>query len=266
MGFQRFEQAMELLVPSGLAASWDHVGWQVRLEDTDLRGVLLALDATTLTIAEAAERGCNLLLAHHPLLFRPLSSLDARHPTAAAAIAAVRAGVSVFAAHTNLDAVPWGTSGVLAEGLGLDSRDFLDPARPAAYPEPAGIGMVGNGPALPLVAWEERLRAVVGAPSLHVLGDPQQHHSRVAVVAGSGAGLMSEAVAAGATLLITADLKYHQAQEARARGLALIVPDHFVMERPVLPRLAERLASLLDVRVVLSEQCTSPWEAPKERP
>lgn len=244
------------LAPPQLAAEWDNTGWQVHLEDADLRGVLVSLDATPEVVAEAAAFGANLLVTHHPLLFRPLRRLEAASPIGTTLLAAVRAGLSIFALHTNLDAAPGGTSWALAEALGLRGETVLSPG-----PEPGtGFGVVGVAAPRTLAAWTETVAERLGSLPLAVSGVPAELHERVAVMGGSGAGERDAARARGATLLITADVRYHEAQQARAAGLSLIVLDHFASEWPAMQRVAAFLAERLPCPVACSRLRTSPWE------
>src|SRR5215213_10015891 len=100
-GLHAVADLLHTLAPPELAADWDNSGWQVRLEDGPLTGILVSLDAAPAVIAEAAESGANLLVTHHPLFFRGPRSLDASDPVGATALAAARAGVSILALHTN---------------------------------------------------------------------------------------------------------------------------------------------------------------------
>lgn len=249
---------VEALAPPGLAEAWDNVGWQVRTAACELRGVLVALDATAEVVAEAAAAGCNLLLTHHPLFFRPAGSLRAGTLVGDATMAAVRADVSIFAVHTNLDATPGGTSWALAEALGLEGQRPLTPG----LVEGTGLGLVARAPeACTLTAWAERARTALGSAVALLSGAPDGRHATLALMGGSGGGAIRAAVAAGASLYVAADVSYHQAQEARASGLSLVVVDHYASEWPVMVRLARLLQERLRCAVVLSTTRTTPWEA-----
>ncbi|HEY8477628.1 MAG TPA: Nif3-like dinuclear metal center hexameric protein [Chloroflexota bacterium] len=257
----RFEIAplLESLAPLDLAESWDNVGWQIRLPGT-LRGVHLALDVTPEVLDEATEVGANLVVSHHPPFFRPLRRIDRATPLGEVVARAFLQDIAVYAAHTNLDAVVGGVSWALGELLGLEALRTLHPVRPTDEGEPPGFGVVGVAPdRATLAAWERKVARLLGAPPFQRVGDGSRVIGRVAVVGGSGAPFIEDAVRARADLLVTADVKYHQAQEAAALGLAVLVVDHWASERPVLPRLAVRLSEHLDVPVTVSRIRTSPW-------
>lgn len=117
--------------PERDAASWDATGLQVGDPADPVGGVLVCLDATAETIDEAREQGCDLILAHHPLLFRGLERLTPDSAPGRLALRAARAGVSVLAAHTNLDVAVPGTTEPITEALGLERPEPLQPTPPA---------------------------------------------------------------------------------------------------------------------------------------
>ncbi|MGE5618633.1 MAG: Nif3-like dinuclear metal center hexameric protein [Sphingomonadaceae bacterium] len=354
---------LEEMVPNSLAESWDNVGWQVKLPGKPITGILLTLDVTEGVVDEAARSGCNLVFAHHPLLFRPLKSLDLGSPLGTVISRLLHHEISVWVAHTNLDLLPaWGTSFALAEALGLsDVRLLARVERPdykiVVYVPPshveavknamaeAGAGHIGNyshcfwqvlgtgqfrpeegsTPYLGAVGQEERveehrvegvvpqsrLRAVLDAmrsahpyeeiaydllplsnsvtpygfgavgslpyprPTAEIArdaaaklssavcqvgGDPNRLHQRVAVMGGSGSSFLGEAARSGATLFITADVRYHDCQDAVARGLDLVILDHYATERPVLDSVRERLERrLAGVPVAMSTTQSTPY-------
>jgi dinuclear metal center YbgI/SA1388 family protein len=244
------------LAPPELAADWDNSGWQIRLEDEVLRGVLVSLDATPEVVEEARLAGANLLVTHHPLFFRSPRSLDRASPVGATAIAAVRAGLSVLALHTSLDAAPGGTSWALAAALGLTDGALLEPHQVPG----SGYGVVARAESRRLADWAAQAEGALGTPPLALSGDPDARHETVAVMGGSGAFLAERARAAGASLFLTADIRYHEAQQAMAMGLSLIALDHYASERPVMDRVASFLRERTACPVTCSVRRTTPWE------
>jgi dinuclear metal center YbgI/SA1388 family protein len=248
---------LESLAPAALAADWDNPGWQIRLEDTDLRGVLIGLDAVPATVDEAARLGANLLVTHHPLFLRPPRSLRADSLPGATSLRAVRQDVSIFTLHTNLDAAPHGTSRALAAALDLPPGEPLERRADGR----GGYGLLTRADrARSLSEWSALVAARLGRPPLALSGHPAGLHQVVALMGGSGASLIGGAVAAGASLLITADVRYHEAQAAQASGLSLLVLDHFESERPVLATIADFLRARLSCPISLSSSRSTPWE------
>lgn len=133
MKVSEFLRRVEALFPPHLAESWDNVGLLVGDPQAPVRAAMVCLEATAPTVAEARRRGADLILAHHPLVFRPMKRVRTDDPTGALVAELLRANISLVAAHTNMDAAPWGTNRVLAELLGLAVegplvRAELDPA------------------------------------------------------------------------------------------------------------------------------------------
>lgn len=118
---------LEDWAPSGLAASWDNSGLQVGRAGRTVTRALIALDCTPRVVAEARDLGAELVLTHHPLLFKPPRTLTDRHPVSAVALALAEAGIALYSIHTNLDAAPGGVSFALAHALGLRDVAFLAP-------------------------------------------------------------------------------------------------------------------------------------------
>jgi dinuclear metal center YbgI/SA1388 family protein len=248
---------IEAFAPASLSEPWDNVGWQIRLA-TPLRGIMVALDPVPEVVGETQANGCNLLVTHHPLFFRSPASLIAGDLVADTAIAAIQAGVSIYAAHTNLDSAVGGTSWALAERLGLEGESPLVPHADGV----TGLGLLTRAPRpLHLADWAEEIRHRLESPIVLVSGSSEALHERIAIMGGSGGSAISAAIEAGATLYVAADITYHQAQAARAGGLSLVVVDHHASERPVLTNVANLLRQALPCAVRLSRTRTTPWEA-----
>jgi putative NIF3 family GTP cyclohydrolase 1 type 2 len=126
----------------------------------------------------------------------------------------------------------------------------------------AGFGVLAClDDGLTLTEWAARVGDCLHSAPLALSGGPTERHARIALMGGSGGGQIDAALAAGATLYLTADIRYHEAQRARAGGLSLIVLDHYASEQPVLARVAAHLRGQARCRVDCSAQRTTPWEA-----
>src|SRR5690606_8859106 len=205
---------LEAWAPPGTAEPWDNVGLQLGHPGQPVRRILVTMDVDAAAAAEAESWGADLLVAHHPPIFRPLRALRADDPAAAVLLRLLRAGTAVYAAHTNLDRAPGGVSDVLAETLGLAEIQPLPAGPGAAGGEPhAGsppLGRIGLlGPALPLADFALQVRKRLDAPFVLRAGDPERLCRRVAVCGGAGGDLIDAARAAGADVFVTGDLKYH---------------------------------------------------------
>lgn len=198
--------AIEEFAPLSLQEKWDNSGLVIGSPEDTVTGVMVGFDCTEELIEEALQKGCNMVVTHHPLIFKGVTSINAKDPVGAAIIAAVKGGVAVYAAHTSADKVIQGVSGDMARKLGLVNVQILEPDG-----EGTGLGCIGDFPQ-PLTA-DEALAAVKGAFGLKLIRHSRPVEgriSRVAVLGGSGGSDIEEAVRAGAQLYITADVSYHK--------------------------------------------------------
>lgn len=153
--------ALEGWAPPASKLDYDAVGLQVGDARKAVHTVLVALDLTAAVIVEAEEAGADLIVTHHPLLFRPLKKLTADDPTGALALRLAEAGIAYYAVHTNLDAAPGGVSFALAEKLGLENVRFLEPSTGAL------VKLVTFAP----VAHADAVRGAMGAAGAGRIGD-----------------------------------------------------------------------------------------------
>ena len=198
-------RAIEDFAPLSIQEGWDNSGLVIGSEEDEVTGVLVGFDCTRELIEEAVRRGCNMVVTHHPLIFKGIRHISAREPVGAAVIAAVRHGVAVYAAHTSADKVIEGVSGAMARKLGLQNVEFLEPDG-----ESAGLGCIGDFPEG--MTAQEALAYVGKAFGLKVIRHSRPVDGtvrRVAVLGGSGGSDIPAAIAAGAQLYITADVTYH---------------------------------------------------------
>ena len=335
------------IAPITLAESWDNPGLQIGDPAARVTCVMVALDPTPDVIDSALKASCQLLVTHHPLIFKPLKSISTATPHGALIQKAIKGGLSIVSLHTNYDIARGGLNDLLASKIGLSScvplkittacelvklvvfvpvdqleqlravlfpytalqgnyRDCsfaaggtgtftpLDGAEPFTgtvgvlaklheerlellilraqlpraikallavhpYEEPAfdiypllnegeklGLGRIGRLPEpLMLAEYADRLKKVLSAPALRYVGDAAARISKVALCSGSGASLLREAARAGADVLVTGDVKYHEARDAEDLGLALIDAGHFPTEIIMVHEITERLGRAL---------------------
>ncbi|MGD9955165.1 MAG: Nif3-like dinuclear metal center hexameric protein [Candidatus Nanopelagicales bacterium] len=249
------------------AEPWDAVGLVCGDPAAPVRRIHLAVDPTLEVVEEALDSGADLLLTHHPLLLRPVSSVAATDPGGRVVHALIRGGCALLAAHTNADVARDGVSDALAALLGLlDVR----PVRPSAPAGPTGLGRIGlldAGTTLGEYAAVVDAALPATAHGVRISGDPARTVERVAVCGGSGSDLLAEAGELGADVLVTADLKHHVALDnLAAGGPAVLDVSHWASERPWLDAVAPLLVSDLaadgvTVDTHVSGIVTDPWSA-----
>ncbi|MFO8076193.1 MAG: Nif3-like dinuclear metal center hexameric protein [Actinomycetota bacterium] len=376
----RVSDWVELLAaryPPADAEPWDHVGLQVGDPAGRVSRVLVALEVTEAVLDEAGAVGAELVLTHHPLLFRPLAALTPDSAAGRLALRAAQEGRAVLAAHTNLDVAEEATTTPIVELLGLDRVRPLDPRsdpggeirklttfvprehtgaviaalsaagagiigaydectfrvagtgtfRPSAAANPErgargqrnevaedrlevevrrdrlaaalaaleqahpyeevaydvyllddrrparkGLGRIGElAEPTSLRAVADALAAGLPSPHLRVAGDLDRPVRRVAACGGAGDSLIDAALAAGADVYVTGDLRHHPALDARTQGLALIDAGHHATEAAALPLLRAALVGDaagrgLAAEVTASAVDTDPWEGYRPAP
>ncbi len=193
---------------------YDNAGFLVGCGAEECSGVLVALDLTAAVVAEARSLGCNLIVTHHPLIFGGLKRVTDRSEAGRIVIEMLRNGMATYAAHTNLDNLPDGVNGILAQKLGLTNCQIL-----RASAENIGAGMIGDLPCETdaegfLLTVKQRL----GLPWVRMSGE-RSTVRRVAICGGAGSFLIGDALRAGADAYLTADLKYHDFQRPEGRML-----------------------------------------------
>ena len=224
--------------PPGLAESWDNIGLQVGDPNAPVQRLMVALDATENVLEAASEQKVRMVLTHHPLLFRPVSSLDISKQLPRLLAGFLRKSIALAAAHTNLDSTVGGVSDLLANALGLSDVKPLHTSEP--NPPSVGLGRIGNLPyGCKLSEIMHKVSSMLGNPGLLVVGHPGQMITRVALCGGSGSDLWPMAIDEDADLFLSAEIKHHIAREAEQMGKAIIDAGHFYTEWPVVPAMAE---------------------------
>lgn len=228
---------MEELAPVHLAEEWDNVGLQIGEPAATIGGVLVCLEVSQSVVDQTLQAGAQLIVAHHPLIFTPLRTLRADDVHENLVIRLVRERLSLYVAHTNLDAAPGGLGDWMAQVCGLADGQPLVPIG-GSVPG-AGYGRIGElAEPVDFEQLVSALRQRLDVFRARLCGPPPPIVRRVAVVNGSGASYLSRAKAAGADVYITGDMKHHDAAHAQALGLCVLDLGHFATERIVAPRLA----------------------------
>lgn len=335
------------IAPFSLAEGWDNPGLQVGDPCAEASRIMVALDPTADAIASAVASSCQILVTHHPLIFKPLKSVSTASSHGRLIHSAIRAGLSIVSLHTNYDIASGGLNDLLAGKIGLSNcvplqvttsqelvklvvfvpADHIEQLREALFPyagqlgnyrdcsfaaggegtftplegaapfigavgvpqkvpeqrlellverlnlpraikalmaahpyeDPAydlypvlnegkklGLGRIGRlSDTVSLAEFAEHITKTLSAPGLRYVGDPTARLSKVALCSGSGASLLHEAVRAGADVLVTGDVKYHEAREAQDLGIALIDAGHFQTEIIMVAELTEQLGRAL---------------------
>jgi dinuclear metal center YbgI/SA1388 family protein len=232
---------LEEIVPSHSAENWDNPGLQIGQLSQEVSKVFISLDPTLKSLRKAVKRNAQVLLTHHPLILNPISSLNGDRYPGDVIFEAIETGVSIIAAHTNLDVVWGGINDGLGDLFGLQRVEVLEERNDL---DEGGSGRIGDLPeSARLSEVTERIMGLLGAEKVRVVGPKDKRIDRVAVVGGAGGGMVASASKKGAQLLITGDVRHHEALEAEALGLALIDAGHFQTEKAALKPFANHLGN-----------------------
>lgn len=257
--------ATERLWPAAGAEAWDASGLVSGALDAPVRRVLLTVDAVAATVDEAVADGADLLIAHHPLLLRGVTTVAEDRYKGALLAKLIRADCALLAAHTNADVVATGTSAVLADRLGLTGQRPIEASDDGA----TGIGRVGRlAEPITLGRLARQLADLLPATAtgVRVAGGFDDLVETVAVCGGAGDSLLGHPLVRAADVYVTADLRHHPASEAREQaalggGPALVDVSHWASEWLWLDVAAAELRDALPgLEVVVSELRTDPWD------
>lgn len=227
---------IEKRIPLNWSEEWDNSGLQVGDPDCEIRKIGISLNVTEKTVEAASKSGCDLLISHHPVIFRPIKNLIPDRPASKAMLAAIRNKLSLYAAHTNWDSSPEGVNFILAELLDLKNIFPLIPSE--AGSSSLGLGAVGDfAMPMPFEGVLELIKEKWSLSGLKAYGSRSVLLTRIALGGGSCGDMWPNALQSGATLFVTADISYHERQDALNSGLCLADVDHGEMERASLPKL-----------------------------
>ena len=249
--------ALERFAPLPLQESWDNAGLQVGLTETEVSGALLCLDVTEKVVDEAIQKGCNLIVSHHPLLFRGLKQISDLTDVQRTVMKTICNGICVISMHTNMDNARGGVNFRIARKLGLQDVKFLAPKTVDGVE--SGSGIVGELPEA--MATDDFVIAVKKAFDVECAMCNELLHrpvSKVAVCGGAGDFLLDEALKAGADAFITGEMHYHQ-YFGYEQQIQICVIGHYQSEQYTAEIFDEIIREACpEVRTVIAETCTNP--------
>jgi len=234
-------QIIEQFAPVETAAGWDNPGFCIGSPQAEVRGVLVGFDCTPDLVREAVRRGANMIVTHHPLIFHGIKKINEDTFLGSVITLAIKNDIVVYAAHTNADKAAGGVNDLMADRLGLHSREPLSED---------GFGLTGYlEKAMPA---EEFIAFVKKQFSLKVLRSSaliEQPVSKVALCSGSGGSMLEAAMASGADAYICGDLTYHQF--FTEKGFLLLDIGHFESEIDIVEKLFSLLREKISTFAVL---------------
>jgi dinuclear metal center YbgI/SA1388 family protein len=255
--------ALDRRYPREWAEQWDRVGLVLGDFGTPVGRVLCVVDCVPETVDQAVAAGADLIVAHHPLLLKPVSSIAPDTFKGRMIHRLIRADIALYAAHTNADIANPGVSDALAARLDLVDLRPLVPAEGPGAGGGRGTGRIGTLAApMPLdeLAGFAARRLPATAAGVRAAGDPERMIRTLAVCGGAGDSFLAAAAGAGVDAYLCADLRHHPASEhLAAGGPALLDVAHWASERPWLDDVAEWLRGQFPVEAIVSDLDTDPW-------
>ena len=241
--------------PFSVALEWDNVGLLVGNQEKEIKKILVCLDVTDEAICEAIEFGADLVLAHHPLIFSSFKKVTFDDFVGKRIIRLIKNDIACVAMHTNFDVTQMAELNQKSLEL-TDSSVLMVTGNRDGHEE--GIGRVGNLPKeMTLLEAAEFVKEKLQLDKVPVYGDLTQSIKKIAVSGGSGKGMSSYVLAAGADLLVTGDIDHHSGIDAVAQGLAIIDAGHYGTESVFIPFMTEELHHLfpdIEVKAVKLEK------------
>ncbi|MBR0533464.1 MAG: Nif3-like dinuclear metal center hexameric protein [Bacteroidales bacterium] len=201
MKARQVAEIIEDFAPLCLQESWDNAGFCIGSPEAEVKGIMVGFDCTPSLIEEAAAAGCNMIVTHHPLIFKGVKKINPDTFLGSAIVTAIKHDMVVYAAHTNADKAADGVSRIMAEKLGLTDIEPLDED---------GLGAIGVLPeAMESKAFIDLVKKTFGLPVVRCSRPLDTPVRRVAMCGGSGGSLIEEAEAKGADAYLCGDLSYH---------------------------------------------------------
>lgn len=223
--------SLENLAPKRAAMKWDNVGLLCGSRDAEVKKIYVALEATSECIDKAIESGADMLITHHPLIFREMKSVVFQDFVGKRIMKLIENHIAYYAMHTNYDIYRMGT--LVAEKLGFTQSVVLDPVSELLdyENEPLGLGRLGSiENAMPLSEYAKFVKNALNVHSVRVWGDPDTEIRVVALLPGSGKSDIDLAKMKGADCFVTGDIDHHSGLDAVEKGITIIDAGHYGME------------------------------------
>lgn len=253
-------RTIEKFAPLELSESFDNCGLKIGDVNNEVTGVLITVDTNCDVVAEATEKGCNLIIEHHPSIWQPLRSIDQNLPLNKAIIEAAKGDIAIYSAHTNVDYTEGGLNDFVAYKIGLN--DVMNVGDHSS----ARIGSLQN--ATTLKEYAKTVSRILDDDNVSVIGDLNKIIKRVAVINGGGGGssdFVMDTYNAGVDVFITGDVKHSVARLAKDLGYAIIQVGHFTSEAFFMPLMKKVINNdFPDLSVERSEKIGSPYNRREE--
>lgn len=237
---------LEKLAPRSLACDWDNPGFQAGRQEKDIKRILVALDLTDEVVDQAVSEHVDLVLTHHPVIFKPLKLVNDQNFISRRILTLIQADICYYAMHTNFDVAPGCMADLAAERLGMKSEEPLE-VTGEVDGALIGIGKVGTLPeAMTLEELAHLVKKRFDLPFVTVYGMDTitEPISRIAISPGAGGSMIGFGVEKHAQVIITGDIGHHSGIDAVAEHMAVIDAGHYGLEHIFMPFMKEYLGRM----------------------
>lgn len=243
--------------PEEFACDWDNVGLLAGDFNQEITKIYIALDATEETVSEAVAEQADLLLTHHPLIFKGLKKINTDDFTGRRVVKLIQNNISCYAMHTNFDVK--GMAELAAEQMKLSGCEVLD-ITCLEGEEAEGIGRVGMLPEeMTLENCISLVKQAFVVDTVKVFGDLKKTVRKAAICPGSGKSVISHALHAGAQVLVTGDIDHHEGIDASDQGLAIIDAGHYGVEKLFIPYMVAYLRERTEGVEIVGQKVKQPF-------
>lgn len=232
-------EILEKQSPKSYACDWDNVGLLVGREDKEIQKIYIALDATDEAIEEAIANGADMLLTHHPMIFKGMKRVIQEDFIGRRIIRLIQNDISYYAMHTNFDVM--GMADLAADYLGISDTRVLEITSVSETGE-EGIGRYGSlKKEMTVRECCEEVKQAFSLENVKVFGNLERKVKTAAISPGSGRSVISNALQAGVDVLITGDIDHHEGIDAVAQKLTVIDAGHYGVEHIFIPYMEQYL-------------------------
>ena len=273
-------EKLEQLAPKAAACDWDNPGLLVGRSDREVSRIYVALDASCAVVDAAIDAGCDLIVTHHPIIFRGLKSINDQSALGLKLLDLIRNDVSVFSMHTNFDSCPGGMADIVCAALGLRKTGLMEPTgflpmdaqngaaeglqlrvvetEREVNPDAYGIGFTAELPEM-LSAAElaARVKACFGLPFVQYY-DAGMPIRRIACCPGSGRGELKEVLSLGVDAFLSGDMGHHEGLDLCEEGISLLDAGHYGLEHIFVHYIAEFLRAQFPEAEIIEEELHFP--------
>lgn len=265
-------EVIEEIAPAELQEEWDNSGLLIGFENKPVVKLLTCLEVNEAVVEEAVRVGADMIVSHHPLIFHGVKALRDGDYTGKVLMELIKNEISVYSCHTPFDKFKGGNNDIVAGLLGLTSvknlkgDDVGTPSKMISNADEADIGRSGSfkKPMSFMQAIELAAnRLSMSIRDLRAVGDLDTEITTVGICTGAGADMTAMAAEAGCQLMITGDVKYHEAQEALERGICLLDAGHYGTEKFFAAAMKEKLEKELSGAIQIAEStvCLDPFKS-----